>query len=455
MNPPLPDSPKADPSLSGQLKSIIEDLHRGLPADVAKARFDQAIRDVSPREIGDVEEQLIRDGTPVSEIQHLCDLHVSVARDALDRQRPVTTAPGHPVHTYLEENRTLSEIADRLGELGRLLHGQSGSPEGRPGTPATAAQPLEGTPESQSTLLEALQDTLDELSAVHNHYLRKENELFPVLERHGITGPPRVMWGVHDDIRRQLKGTLGSLNTLRASGANLAVPDEEARSLLLERALPALVGRTTKLARAIAEMVYKENKILLPMALETLSHEEWAAIRRGEDELGYAFGGPAAPFPPHPSAPLVLPVISGTPTGPTTTQTHLELGIGRLTLEQVDTMLRHLPVDLSFVDAEGFVRYYSETPDRLFPRTPGAIGRHVENCHPPKSLPMVREILRAFAAGERDVAEFWLELGGRFIHVRYFAVRNAAAEYLGCLEVSQDVTAIRALRGERRLLDWS
>ena len=118
-------------------------------------------------------------------------------------------------------------------------------------------------------------------------------------------------------------------------------------------------------------------------------------------------------------------------------------------------MLRHLPVDLSFVDADGFVRYYSETEERLFPRTPGAIGRHVTNCHPPKSVHMVEEILKAFAAGERDVAEFWIEMQGTFIHIRYFAVRNPAKEYLGCLEVSQDVTAIRALEGQRRLLEWS
>lgn len=118
-------------------------------------------------------------------------------------------------------------------------------------------------------------------------------------------------------------------------------------------------------------------------------------------------------------------------------------------------ILRHLPVDLSFVDADGYVRYYSETEERLFPRTPGAIGRHVTNCHPPKSVHMVEEILRAFAAGERDVAEFWIEMQGKFIHIRYFAVRNPAKAYLGCLEVSQDVTGIRALEGQRRLLEWS
>jgi hypothetical protein len=241
-------------------------------------------------------------------------------------------------------------------------------------------------------------------------------------------------------------------------------------------------------------MVYKETKILLPLAIETLTAEEWAGIRKGEDELGYAFAPPRVPFPVGfesqgagatgagvsspvslpvlPSRPLAggrapvdasvssgkaLPIVSGAPTLPLPNreETYLDLGTGRLSLEQVDMILRHLPVDLSFVDADGFVRYYSETEERLFPRTPGAIGRHVTNCHPPKSVHMVEEILRAFSSGERDVAEFWIEMKGRFIHIRYYAVRNPGKDYLGCLEVSQDVTGIRALEGERRLLEWS
>jgi DUF438 domain-containing protein len=220
-------------------------------------------------------------------------------------------------------------------------------------------------------------------------------------------------------------------------------------------------------------MVYKENKILLPLALQTLTEQEWADVRRGEDELGYAFYEPTEPFPfgatPTPGATeadtgsqasargIGLPIVSASPTAPlpdATDQAYVDLGTGRLSIEQVDMLLRHLPIEISFVDADGFVRYYSETEERLFPRTPGAIGRHVENCHPPKSIHMVREILKRFAEGERDVAEFWIEMQGKFIHIRYFAVRNLEKTYLGCLEVTQDVTGIRALEGERRLLEW-
>ena len=283
-----------------------------------------------------------------------------------------------------------------------------------------------------------------------------------------MTGPSQVMWGVHDEIRAQLK---------------------EAKALLSAGSLPEAADKATALARAAVEMVYKENKILFPLALQSLTHQEWGDIRRGEDELGYGFRAPEAPFPeasqasspastaastpasagkPTPGqiqaraqglgGAIGLPIVSAAATAPlpeATDLAYVDLGTGRLSVEQVDLILRHLPIECSFVDADGFVRYYSDTEERLFPRTPGAIGRHVKNCHPPKSVHMVQEILRKFAEGEREVAEFWIQMQERFIHIRYFAVRNASNEYLGCLEVTQDVTEIRALEGQRRLLDWT
>ncbi len=132
----------------------------------------------------------------------------------------------------------------------------------------------------------------------------------------------------------------------------------------------------------------------------------------------------------------------------------VELDRGALTPEQIDLMLTHLPVDVSFVDEHDTVRYYSASPNRIFRRTPTVIGRKVQNCHPPDSVAVVERIVEAFRRGERDTAEFWIELNGRFIHIRYFALRDKAGAYRGVLEVSQDATGIRGLRGERRLLDW-
>lgn len=132
----------------------------------------------------------------------------------------------------------------------------------------------------------------------------------------------------------------------------------------------------------------------------------------------------------------------------------LSLSTGSLTLEQVDLLLTHLPVDVSFVDERDTVRYYSATKDRIFARTPAVIGRKVQNCHPGKSVHIVDAILKAFKAGDKDTAEFWIEIEGKFIYIRYFAVRDSARAYRGCLEVGQDVTGIRALKGQKRLLDW-
>jgi len=130
------------------------------------------------------------------------------------------------------------------------------------------------------------------------------------------------------------------------------------------------------------------------------------------------------------------------------------LDTGQLSLDQINIMLKHLPVDVSFVDASDELRYYSDTPQRIFARAPAVIGRKVQNCHPPKSVHVVQKIIDAFRAGEKDSAEFWIEIKGRFIHIRYFAMRDKEGRYRGTLEVSQDVTEIRKLRGERRLLDW-
>jgi DUF438 domain-containing protein len=124
------------------------------------------------------------------------------------------------------------------------------------------------------------------------------------------------------------------------------------------------------------------------------------------------------------------------------------------TADQINLMLTHLPVDLSFVNENDEVLYYSATPERIFPRSPGVIGRHVQNCHPPKSVATVERILSEFKAGTKSTAEFWIQMRGKFLHIRYFAMRDPDGKYRGCLEVSQDVTAIRALDGERRLLDW-
>jgi DUF438 domain-containing protein len=183
------------------------------------------------------------------------------------------------------------------------------------------------------------------------------------------------------------------------------------------------------------------------MSLQVLQPGDWDEVRRGEEEIGFALGvRPGGEWKPG-AGTAAATAEGGIPE-------RLPLDTGLVGLEMINLMLRHLPLDLSLVDEDDRVVYYSDSPERIFPRSPGVIGRKVQLCHPQKSVHMVEAILAAFRAGERDVAEFWIQVRGRFIHIRYFAVRDAEKKYRGCLEVSQDVTQIRALEGERRLLSW-
>ena len=405
---PLAGTGSWDPQKIALLKGIIRDLHAGVPMPEAKRRFAELVRDVDPSEIAAMEQQLMKDGMPETEIKRLCDVHTQVFQESLDQQAAAEVPPGHPVHTYRLENRALEqageEFLDALDALGP--HPGAGELAAREGKIASA---------------------LERLAAVEKHYLRKEYQLFPFLEKHGFSGPSQVMWAIHDDVRGMLK---------------------ELRKALASGSAGILTTVGPELVRVVREMGYKEEKILLPVSLEMLSEGEWAEIRRGEAEFGYALAKPAAEWQPR--------TVEAAPEepAPASAGVTLSLQTGKLELEQLNLLLRHLPLDTTFVDEHDVVRYYSEGPSRVFQRTPEVIGRKVQNCHPPKSMHIVNRILEEFRAGTRDSAEFWIHFQGRFVLIRYFAVRDAEKRYRGCLEVTQDCTAIRALTGERRLLDW-
>jgi len=390
------------------LKDIIRDLHAGGDADALKERFAALVHDVSGAEIGAMEQELISEGLPQEEVRKLCDVHVKVFEDSLDAQPAPQAAPGHPLHTLVEENKALARIvAEARDALARIKNGAA--PEGR--TAATAR----------------LASLFDDLAAIEKHYLKKENQLFPRLEAKGISGPSKVMWAVHDDIRAHLKDLRRALD-LGDTG---------------------LVARTAEwVLQEIDDMITKEEKILFPMSLEMLDEADWSRVKKGEEEIGYAWIGPAPSWPQGTGPSPEAGGASGAP------RREIGLDMGFLSAEQIDLMLTHLPVDISFVDENDTVVYYSAAPERIFPRSPGVIGRKVQDCHPPKSVDTVERILAAFRSGRRDVAEFWIESGGKFIHIRYFALRDGGGVYKGSLEVTQDVTAIRRLHGERRLLDW-
>lgn len=409
------DSFSVDKAKQELLKEIILDLHKGKDVSEVKKRFSRLIKDLSPEEISAMENSLIEGGLPVEQVQNLCNVHVDVFKTALKAGKP-KKIPGHPVHTFMMENR---EAKKRLRTFRSL----------------TKKAASLGTGQEK-----ILREALNDIRRFDLHFLRKENQLFPLLEAGGFTGPSKVMWGKHDEIR----------DLFREAEKSLEAKDwKRIRSL----------GR--EISRAIKKMIFMEERILFPTSLKRVSDRQWAGIRRAEPDIGYAWikpgnlwdsdlvGGASSVY----ESPLSFePEKEAKPVS--SAENAIPLSVGALTPEQIDLLLRNIPFDVTFVDEKDKVRYYSQGKERIFVRTPEIIGRDVRNCHPPKSLHVVTDILESFKKKEKTEAEFWIILGGRFVHIRYFPLYDSEGKYRGVIEVSQDATDIRALAGERRLLDW-
>ncbi len=377
-----------------KMKEIIKELHAGKDAESQKKKFEELIKDVAPWEIAQMEQKLIAEGMPETEIKSLCEVHVQVFKEALEQKMVPGLPAGHPVHTLMLENRAAEDILKELEAIADYVREK-----------------------------EKLLGILGRLAQIDKHFLRKENQLFPIIEMKGITGPSKVMWALHDDIRGFIK---------------------DVRKRIVDGKMEKVAAES--LMKMVNDMIFKEEHILFPMALETLSEDEWAKVRKGEEEIGFAWVKPETEWKPVVESfqqELLAEKVGS-----------LNLDTGQLTAEQVNLILTHLPVDLSFVNENDEVVYYSATPERIFPRSPGVIGRKVQNCHPHKSVDMVEKILASFKAGTKDVAEFWIQMRDRVLLIRYFAVRDSAGKYRGCLEVSQDITEIQKLTGQKRLLDW-
>jgi DUF438 domain-containing protein len=402
------------------LKHIIRQLHEGKSVEEVQDEFAALLEDVGATDIAQIEQELIEEGMPETEIQRLCDVHVAVFRESLEGEKRPDTVPGHPVYTFLAENAAAARVLDALEE-------------------ALEAFKAERTEDR----LERASARLAELRGYEKHYLRKENVLFPYLEKHGFSGPSTVMWGIHDETREGWK----ELEALLSEG-----PGDDPTGFSTQ--MDEVFG---PLATAIREMFYKEENILYPTALEKLSGDEWWQIRVQSPEVGYCYVQPGDEWPPEETA---LETVWALDKGeePGSSEGLLHLDTGTLTPEEVNLVLNHLPVELSFVDENDIVRFFTQTGERIFPRSPAIIGREVQKCHPPSSVHKVEQILDDFRAAQRDEAEFWIQMdapdaGKRFIHIRYFAVRDDQQEYRGTVEVVQDVTHVRELEGERRLLD--
>ena len=396
------------------LKEVILHLHRGDAPEAVKERLRGLVSEVDANEIAAMEQQLMAEGLSAEQVRSMCDLHAEVLKDVLAKPSvPPAIPAGHPVDTFQRENRALEAAAASARALLPTVAGLSDSG---------------AFPEERLALLEALSPLMD----VEKHYSRKEHLVFTILERHGNTGPSKVMWGKDDEVRGLLKGAQAALREESLCGAELKIV---AATMLV----PAL--------DALESMIYKEETILFPMALHVFTQDEWGEIWAQSPDYGWCLVTPAEGYRPAgavvPQDALQLPAAKA-----------VQFPSGTLSFEQLLGIFNALPVDLTFVDAQDRVGFFSEGPERVFARSRAIIGRDVQNCHPPKSMAIVEKILGDFRAGRQTVAEFWIQMGGKFVHIRYFAVRNEAGAYLGTLEVTQELTRLRALSGERRLLQY-
>jgi uncharacterized protein len=438
------------------LKEVIRHLHEGkAPAEV-KSRLAALVRECDASEIAAMEQELMAEGVPATEIMGMCDLHSQVVRDILVERASAPPPPGHPVDTFRRENGALREQAKAMREALAAL-----APEG-----GDADAPVDPT-----RLLEC-RKAFAGLMDVEKHYQRKEHLLFSMLEQHGTTGPSTVMWGKDDEVR----GLLKELGTALAEGGGTA---GEWRLVAQAVAEPALA--------ALEEMIFKEERILLPMSLQNLTETEWGEVFTQSPQFGYTLVDPREGWEP-PAATTSVPeaasaeaaragvafapgpfaagaravplAMAGAPrparaeSQPAVSQGLVVLPTGALGLEQLKAIFATLPVDVTFVDAEDRVRFFSEGESRVFARPKAILGRLVQHCHPPSSVDVVERILSDFRSGRQSVAEFWIDVKGRFAHIRYFALRDGKGTYLGTLEVTQDLTRERALQGERRLLQY-
>ncbi len=392
------------------LKGIIRQLHAGASVEDVKAQFAELLAGVGGDEIVRIEQALVGEGLDPDQIKPLCDVHVAVFRESLDDQTDPQTIPGHPVFTFRAENLAVGRVLDNV----------------RAALDSYKASPSEAT-------LQAARESVRKLQEYEKHYLRKENILFAYLERYDFSGPSQVMWAVHDDIRALWK----KLSALLDAG-----PGEDFAGFAAQ-----LDETFALLDQTLRDMIYKEQKILFPAAMARLSEADWGEIRAQEGEIGYCYIAAGRQWQAR-----VDPREAEAQTG-VAPEGLIPLNVGALSAEQISMMLSALPVDITFVDENDEVRFFSQTRERVFPRSPAIIGRKVQNCHPPQSMNRVQRILDDFRAGVRNVAEFWISMHGMFVHIRYFALRDAAGAYRGTIEVTQNIAPLRALEGERRLLN--
>ncbi len=452
------------------LKDMILRLHRGEKAESIQRELAKLLGEIPYGMVVDVEQELIREGLPTEEVLKLCDIHGRALKGLINLDEAKSAPTAHPLDTFKQENieinKLISSIRKVTMEIPQFVN----------------LQPM--AIEELDKRFKELRLMINSLTDIEKHYLRKENLLFPFLEKKGITGPPTVMWGKHDEIRKYLKQLIKRLSDIETLLKGLKkIPGDEAKnqSLRNEIKLFLLEDIETTLS-AIDEMIYKEEQILFPTTMDALTQEEWYSIYLQSPEIGFCLYDPKAKWEPaNLDRTKLAEILSGfqpihnneeskseniDPADPTaekdvtkssslySKEGKVYLSSGVVRIEELEAIFNTIPFDVTFVDRDDHVRFFSQGKHRVFPRTRAILGRKVQMCHPPSSVHIVEKILNDFKSGKEDKAVFWINMKGRFIHIAYYAVRNEKGEYLGTMEVTEDITEKRALQGEKRILNY-
>ena len=405
--------PPMDPEKLKALFEIENAFKAGqLSADEARLQIKERVGKVSAYHVAYIEQ------TMTEETSDECireDVHavINMLGDQIDNSMPNLPAD-HPIMHYLKENE----------EMKRLL---------------LAVEDLVQYPMIKNQWLELY----DKISQYPIHYKRKQNQLYPMLERKGFTRPTTTMWTFDDMVRDEIR---------------------EAERLLREDQEEAFIKQQERVLLYARDLMEKEEFILYPTSMALISEEEFEDMKSGDQEIGFAFfevehkptetKAESKPNEQNSFANDLQALLTryGYSAGG---GDKLDVTTGKLTLEQVNLIYKHLPIDISFVDENELVCFYSDTDHRIFPRSKNVIGREVMNCHPRKSPHIVREVIDKLRSGEQDKAEFWINKPGLFIYIIYVAVRDKDGNFRGVLEMMQDCTHIRALEGSQTLLTWS
>jgi hypothetical protein len=398
-----------------KLKELILKLHRGGDPKQVRAELISTLQQIPYGEVVEVEQELIKEGLPQTEVLKLCDVHGEVLDGHIDQSGAQPIPEGHPVDVFKRENKELVKVVEKAQVLIASLYTVSDN-------------------DFKNYSLQIL-SCFNDLMDVDKHYKRKEYLVFPYLEKKDITGPPMVMWGKHDEIREQLKGCIEILRTEGLKKSDL----EDAEEILFSPVL-----------KAIADMTKKEEDILFPMCMDMLTTDDWWQIHKQTLDFGFTLYDPQVDWKPE-----GFTYDDNESKGAMGENGTVHLPSGSFTAREIQSILNTVPFDMTFVDKDDKVKYFTQGKERIFARSRSIINRDVRLCHPPGSVHIIEKILEDFKSGAASHAPFWIQMQGKFIHIEYFALRDENGEYLGTLEVSQDLSNARSLEGEQRILSYT